>query len=60
MLLTQTEMIYARGVKDLLCNPRYVYGGPGPANGIVTSRGRIIIGYQVTTLLPHLWNSTNL
>ena len=23
MLLTQTEMIYARGVKDLLCNPRY-------------------------------------
>ena len=38
----------------------YVYGGPGPANGIVTSRGRVIIGYQVTTLLPHLWNSTNL
>ena len=28
MLLTQTEMIYARGVKDLLCNPRYiVYAG---------------------------------
>ena len=24
MLLTQTEMIYARGVKDLLCNPRYL------------------------------------
>ena len=24
LLLTQTEMIYARGVKDLLCNPRYV------------------------------------
>ena len=23
MLLTQTEVIYARGVKDLLCNPRY-------------------------------------
>ena len=23
MLLTQTEMIYARGVKDLLRNPRY-------------------------------------
>ena len=26
MLLTQTEMIYARGVKDLLCNPRYLDG----------------------------------
>ena len=23
MLLTQTERIYARGVKDILCNPRY-------------------------------------
>ena len=27
MLLTQTEMIYARGVKDLLCNPRYELPG---------------------------------
>jgi len=44
---------------ELIWKP-YVYGGPGPANGIVTSKGRIIIGYQVTTLLPHLWNSTNL
>ena len=24
MLLTQTERICARGVKDLLCNPRYI------------------------------------
>ena len=26
LLLTQTEKIYARGVKDLLCNPRYWAG----------------------------------
>ena len=29
MLLTQTEMIYARRVKDLLCNPRYLVSMPG-------------------------------
>ena len=26
MLLTQTKTVYARGVKDLLCNPRYGTG----------------------------------
>jgi hyaluronoglucosaminidase len=35
----------------------YVYGGPGPANGITTSSGRIIITYQVTTLCPSEWNN---
>ena len=32
MLLTQTEMIDARGVKDLLCNPRYLPAYPKPAS----------------------------
>ena len=32
MLLTQTEMIYARGVKDLLCNPRYRLGASPQIN----------------------------
>ena len=33
MLLTQTEMIYARGVKDLLCNPRYPIYNPAVMTG---------------------------
>eukprot|EP01052_Picozoa_sp_SAG31_P014383 SAG31_NODE_891_length_11186_cov_6.643366_8_plen_463_part_00 len=39
-----------------ISNIPYVYGGPGPANGIVTSAGRIIVTYQVTTRCPAEWS----
>lgn len=39
-----------------ISNISYVYGGPGPANGIVTSTGRILITYQVTTRCPEDWS----
>jgi hypothetical protein len=39
-----------------ISNIPYVYGGPGPANGIVTSAGRILVTYQVTTRCPAEWS----
>lgn len=39
-----------------ISNIPYVYGGPGPANGIVTASGRILVTYQVTTHCPADWH----
>ena len=39
-----------------ITNIPYVYGGPGPANGIVTSAGRVLVTYQVTTRCPAEWS----
>ena len=36
--------------------PHYVYGGPGPANGIVTSKGQIMIAFQDVQDCPAQWD----
>lgn len=54
--IRSTDMGLTFSAPAELSNISYVYGGPGPANAIVTSSGRILVSYQVTTHCPADWH----